>query len=124
VLGIHVDAVLRGDLPMSTSAIFNPPLGASGWIGFRPGAQFLIAANPNYDGTDGQLSTFLCAPNEEITSPDRFAELVSLSAEPRLSDTALPTSSPLPWWGLALLLLGVTLGVAARSNRRFDGSIR
>lgn len=123
VLEIHVEAVLRGDLPMSTSAIFNPPLGASGWPGFRAGAQFLIAANPNFDGTDGQLSTSLCAPNEEITSAERFDELVSFSAEPRLSDTALPTNSALPWWGVALLLLSLTIGVHVRRNRRSDDSV-
>lgn len=123
VLGIHVEAVLRGDLPMSTSAIFNPPLGASGWLGFRPGAQFLIAAHPNFDGTDGQLSTFLCAPNEEITSPERFNELVSFSAEPRLSDTAVPPNSALPRWGVTLLLLGTALGIAVRRNRRSHGSV-
>jgi hypothetical protein len=123
VLTVDVDAVLRGDLPLSTLEIFNAPLGASGWVGFRPGAQYLIAAGPASEGTGGRPATSLCAPNEEITSPDRFAELVSFATEPRLSNTALPSRSALTGWGIALLLVAFTLGVVTRRSMKTDGLI-
>lgn len=121
VLSLDVDAVLRGDLPLSALEIFNPPLGSAGWLGFRPGAQYLIAANPSSEGTGGRVSTFLCAPNEEISSPERFAELVSFAAEPRLPDTAMPSTSSAAGWGYALVLLDITLGAIGRRRMQADG---
>ena len=118
VLTIDVEAVLRGDLPLTTLEIFNPPLGASGWVGFRTGAQYLIAAGPPSEGTGGRPVTSLCAPNEEITSPDRFAELVSFATEPRLSNTAMPSRSALIGWGIALLLAALALGVVTRRSMK------
>ena len=120
VLTIDVDAVLRGDLPSSALEIFNPPLGSAGWLGFRPGAQYLIAANPSSEGTGGRVSTFLCAPNEEITSTDRFAELVSFAAKPRLPNTAIQPTSTTVGLGYALILMGITLGMIGRRRMRAD----
>jgi hypothetical protein len=123
VLTVDVDAVLRGDLPLSSIEIFNPPLGLSGWLGFRPGAQYLIAVNPPSEGTGGRPATSLCAPNELITSPDRFAELLSFAAEPRLSNTAVPRGTPLIGWGIAMLLVALALRVIAGRSMKSDGHI-
>ena len=90
ILHVRLDAVLRGDLPLDTSQIFNPPLGSSGWIPFRAGRQYLIAAHPPSEGTYGAVQTFLCSPNEEVTSVDQFNMLVSYADDPVLADTAMP----------------------------------
>jgi LPXTG-motif cell wall-anchored protein len=112
VLTVELDAVLRGDLPLSTPEIFNPSLGLAGWPWFNIGRQYLIPAHPNFDGDDGRVSTFLCAPIEEISSPDRFRELVSFSPNPVLPNTSVTPPSPLPAAGLVLLLIAAA--VAAR----------
>lgn len=116
VLVVRVDAVLRGDLSLSTTEIFNPPLGSPGWPWFTAGGQFLIGAHASSEGTGGRISTNLCAPNEEIASPDRFHELVALSAEPRLSNTAMPRPGSFPTWGLGLVVLGCAITIAARRS--------
>ncbi len=91
-LTVRIDAVLRGDLPVATTEVFNPSLGSGGWIGFSVGSQFLIAAysKVTFEGSDRPISTWQCAPNEKITSVQRFNELVALSADPRISNTAMP----------------------------------
>ena len=126
-LTVRVDAVLRGDLPLATTEVFNPSLGSGGWIGFSVGSQFLIAASPQatVDGSDRPISTWQCAPNEEITSVERFNELVALSVDPRISNTAMPPPNPptnLPQVaGLALVATAVVL--AARRRMGDDGSV-
>jgi hypothetical protein len=126
-LTLRMDAVLRGDLPLATIDVFNPPLGSGGWIGFSVGSQFLIAASPQVtaDGSDRLISTWQCAPNEKITSVERFDELVALSADPRISNTAMPPPDPpitLPQVaGLALVATAVVL--AARRRMGGDGSV-
>jgi hypothetical protein len=124
VLTVNIDAMLRGDLPPSTVEIFNPPLGSPGWPWFTPGGQFLIAAHANGgEASGGRISTNLCAPNEEITSADRFQELVALSAEPRLADTAMRPVSPLPFAGVGLVLLGLTLATVRRRSMRSNDRV-
>ena len=113
MLEIRVEAVLRGDLPLSTSKLYNPPLGVYGWQPFRVGRQYLIAAGPSANGTPGEIFTSRCAPNEEITTRERFDELVGYSERPILADTALPTENSgttLTGW----LLVGVAAGIAFR----------
>jgi hypothetical protein len=117
-LTVRMDAVLRGDLPLTTSEVFNPPLGSGGWIGFTVGSQFLIAAHPSFDEDDGWISTWQCAPNEEITSVERFAALVALSANPLIADTGMPPPdppiSPLQIAGLALVAAAVVVATRRR----------
>jgi|SRR5687768_3285201 len=126
-LTVRMDAVLRGDLPTATTDVFNPSLGSGGWIGFSVGSQFLIAASRQVtaDGSDRPISTWQCAPNEKITSVERFNELVALSADPRISNTAMPPPAPpinLPQVaGLALVATAVVL--AARRRMGGDGSV-
>lgn len=118
IVEIRVDAVLRGDLPLATTELYNPPLGSSGWGPFRSGGQYLIAANPSRQDTPGHVYTFMCSPNEEITTDDRFQELIAYSDTPVLADTALPVRGfdpATPGW---LLLAAAVLGVAALSGRR------
>jgi len=126
-LTVRMDAVLRGNLPLATIEVFNPSLGSGGWIGFSVGSQFLIAAYPNVtvDGSDRPISTWQCAPNEKIASVERFNELVAFSADPRISNTAMPPPDPpisLPQVaGLALVVTGLVL--AARRRMGGDGSV-
>ena len=108
VLHVRLDAVLRGNLPLTTTEIFNPPLGGSGWIGFRAGGQYLIGAHDPDEASGGRVPTFLCAANEEITSEARFTEFVSYAAAPRLPDTAASRNSgaePVGWLLLAAAML-------------------
>ena len=126
-LTVRMDAVLRGDLPLATTEVFNPSLGSGGWIGFSVGSQFLIAAysKSTVDGSERPISTWQCAPNEKITSLERFNELVALSADPLISNTAMPPPDPptnLPQVaGLALVATAVVL--AARRRMGGDGSV-
>ena len=126
-LTVRMDAVLRGDLPLATTEVFNPSLGSGGWIGFSVGSQFLIAASPQATagGSDRPISTWQCAPNEKITSVERFNELVALSAAPRISNTAMPPPGPpiglLQAAGLALVATSVVL--TARRRMGGDGSV-
>lgn len=126
-LTVRMDAVLRGDLPLATTEVFNPSLGSGGWIGFSVGRQFLIAAytNVTIEGSDRPISTWQCAPNEEIRTVERFNELVALSADPRISNTAMPPPGPpadlLQVAGLALVATSVVL--AARRRMGGDGSV-
>ena len=122
-LTVRIDAVLRGNLPLATIEIFNPPLGTSGWPDFRIGGQFLIVAHPDASN-GGRISTWLCPPNEEITSVERFNQLVALSLDPRISDTAMsPPEPPFGWQqpaGLVLISLAVVF-IARRSMSVHDG---
>jgi len=117
ILHLRVDAVLRGDLPLTTSEIYNPPLGSSGWLRFRAGLQYLIAARPPAEGTHGMAYTFLCSPNEEITSVDQFNTLVSYSDHPVLADTAIPPPRN-DLLLLGLLLIGAAGAVSIRQLLR------
>lgn len=114
ILVVRIDASLRGGLPLDTREIYNPPLGLSGWTEFVEGGQFLVAASPaEADGVGPVIATFLCAPNERISSPARFWELVGHAANPMLPATNLPppTSTTTTFAaGLALLGLAVALG--------------
>lgn len=121
VLTIRIDAVLRGDLPLTTDRVFNPPLGSSGWLGFERGHEYLIAARPNWNDDDGRVSTFLCTPNEEITSRERFAELVALAADPRLPDTALERGSVVRGIGMTVLAGAAVLAIAQLRTMRRRG---
>jgi hypothetical protein len=105
VLRVRIDAVLRGDVPLATTEIFNPPLGSSGWLGFEVGHRYLIGARPPAEGTGGRIYTFLCAARA------RFDELVSYSAHPVLSDTALEPPGRVA--ELGWLLVGAALSLAA-----------
>lgn len=120
-LTVQIDAVLRGDLPLMTLEIFNPPLGAAGWPDFRVGGQFLIVAHPD-TSNGGRLSTWLCPPNEEISSIERFNHLVAMAASPRISNTAMPPPpAPIVLFqatGLVLIGLAVSLVVRGRMGRR------
>lgn len=116
VLRVQINAVLRGDLALTTTEIFNPPLGSAGWLGFEVGHQYLIGAHPPQEGSGGRISTFLCAANEEVTSQARFDELVSYSGAPVLSDTAL--EPPRRGMELGWLLLGASACLAAGMRER------
>jgi hypothetical protein len=116
VLRVRTDAVLRGDAPLSTVEIFNPPLGIAGWPDFAPGHQYFIGANPPSESTGGRIQTFLCAPNEEITTRARFAELLSYSAHPMLPSTAVSPPSRGEWLGVILVLASL-IGVGWRARR-------
>ena len=81
---------------------------------FRIGAQYLIAANPSGEDTPGQVYTFMCSPNEEIATADRYHELIAYSDSPVLADTALPVRGfdpSVPGWLLAAaaVVVGFTL---------------
>lgn len=122
---IRVDAVLRGDLALSTREVYNPSLGLAGWVGFREGGQFLIAAGPAVvDGLGEVLSTFACAPNEEIRSPERFWELVRLSPRALLPATSVPRQwAEAPWATVGLGLLALSLGLALRRTMGRNGLV-
>ncbi len=121
IVEIHVDAVLRGDLPLTTTQLYNPPLDASGWGPFRSGAQYLISANSSDHDMPGQVFTTRCSPNEEIRTADRFHELIEYAETPLLADTAMPVNRFDPAT-LGWLLLGAAavLGVAERVRRRWQ----
>jgi hypothetical protein len=118
---VRIDAVLRGGLPLTTREIYNPPLGVSGWPGFTQGGQFLIAAGPAvWEGIGDVVSTSLCAPNEQITSRDRFDQLVFMSTNPILPATSLPaptSSFAAVGVGLGLVLVGIALAVRRTITR-------
>ena len=119
IVEIRVDAVLRGELPLATTELYNPPLDASGWGPFRSGGQYLIAANPSAEDTPGHVYTFMCAPNEEITTARRFHELIAYSDSPTLADTALPVRGfdpSGPGWFLAADAVVVGIVTLARSR--------
>lgn len=117
IVQIRVDGVLRGDLRLTTTQLYNPPLDASGWGPFRSGAQYLISANPSEQDMPGQVYTTMCSPNEQITSAARFNELIAYAETPLLADTALPGRRSDPS-ALGWLFVGAAavLGVAARAR--------
>lgn len=119
-LTVRVDAVLRGELPLSEIQIYNPPTGAAGWVGFAAGRQYFIVAS---DAEDGRISTWACPPNEEVTSTDRFAELVAISLAPRVSNTAMTApeapTAPLALTGVVLISLAM-LAAVRRSMQGHD----
>lgn len=118
IVEIHVDAVLRGDLPLATTELYNPPLDASGWGPFRGGGQYLIAANPSAEDTPGDVHTFMCSPNEEITTTDRFQELIAHSDAPVLADTALPVRGFDPSVSGSLLAAAVVMMIVTLIRSR------
>jgi hypothetical protein len=111
-LTVDVQAVLLGDGISSVAKILNPPTGSAGWTPFREGRRFLIAGYVTDDG----LTTFLCTPNERITSQARAEELIALARQPTAPDTASRAEadvSPVVT-GIGFVVLAAAIAVARR----------